>query len=214
MGAGLGPSELTAPITRHQERVMSMSSPPSNSEGLQAGAQLIRKHWALFLVEGIALIALGFLAIGVPLAAGLAVEIILGWILLIGGFVGLAAAIAARRLPAFGWTLLSAGLSILAGAALLWSPAQGVLSLTIVLIAFFALDGVTMIMMALGQRAHMPQGWGWLLANGVIDLFLAGVIFWGLPASAAWALGTLVGIDLLFAGSALSAISMGARQQA
>ena len=193
---------------------MPTSSPLPNSDALQTGALSIRKHWALFLAEGVALIALGFLAIGAPLAAGLAAEIILGWILLIGGFVGMAAAIAGRHLPAFGWTLLSAALSILAGAALLWSPAQGVLSLTIVLIAFFALDGATMIMMALGQRAHMPQGWGWLLANGVIDLFLAGAIFWGLPASAAWALGTLVGIDLLFAGSALSAIAMGARQQA
>ena len=49
------------------------------------------------------------------------------------------------------------------------------------------------------------------LANGIIDLVLAAIIFAGLPGTAAWALGLLVGINMLFGGTSLIAIAMHAR---
>src|SRR5271170_7634643 len=101
----------------------------------------LHDHWRLFLIEGIVLIVLGMAAIVIPPLAGLATTIILGWLFLIGGAVGLFATFGAREAPGFRWSLLSAAAALLAGVALLWDPLRGVATLTYVLIAFFIIDG-------------------------------------------------------------------------
>jgi len=101
----------------------------------------IRKHWVLFLVEGAMLVAFGMIAIIVPGIAALAVTILLGWLFLFSGILGLVTTIWMRRLPGFWWALLSALLAIAMGAALLWWPFGGVLSLTLGLAIFFLIEG-------------------------------------------------------------------------
>ena len=186
---------------------------PSGSADLAAALRKsLHEHWRLLLVEGIILVVLGAAAILVPPIAGLAATIFLGWLFLIGGVVGLVATLRARQAPGFGWSLLSAVVALLAGGVLLWNPLQGLLTLTYVLIAYFIVDGVLMIAFAIAHRRELSGRWEWLMVNGVIDLVLAALILMGLPGSSAWALGLLLGIDLVFAGSSLIAMALAARQ--
>jgi len=83
-----------------------------------------------------------------------------------------------------------------------------------VLIAFFILDGILMIVLSLAHRNELSGRWEWLLLNGVIDLVLAGIVISGLPGTLAWALGLLVGIDMIFGGAALIAMALEARRVA
>jgi uncharacterized membrane protein HdeD (DUF308 family) len=94
---------------------------------------------------------------------------------------------------------------------LLW-PLSGVLTLTLLLITFFVIEGVVSIMFALEHKRELSGRWGWMLASGIIDLILAAVIIAGLPGTAAWALGLLVGINMVFGGTALIAMALHARE--
>ena len=167
----------------------------------------------MFLVEGILLVILGLAAIIVPVVATLAVAILIGWLFLISGGVGLATTLYMRGAPGFWWALLSALIGIAAGIVLLLYPISGALSLTLVLIAFFVVEGIASIMYALEHRNQLTGRCGWMLVSGVVDLILAVIIFIGLPGTAAWALGLLVGINLLFGGSAMIGIALAARSE-
>jgi len=178
----------------------------------RAVASAIHEHWVLFLIEGIVLLILGVVAILVPLIATLAFTILVGWLFLISGIVGLIATFWARNAPGFWWSLISAVIGILAGLALLTSPVVGALSLTLVLVAFFIIEGIASIMYAVDHRRQLTSSWFWMLLSGVIDLILAAIILAGLPGTAVWALGLLVGINMLFGGAALIAMALAARQ--
>lgn len=168
-------------------------------------------HWQLFLFEGVVLVVLGIAALILPPLASIAVAILFGWLLFIGGVFGLITTLIGHHAPGFWWAILSSLIAIVAGILLFGWPAGGVLSLTLVLTAFLAADGILTIMLALDYRRALHGRWGWLLVNGVIDLILAAIIFIGLPASAAWAIGIIVGVDLLFGGSSLIAMALAAR---
>ena len=193
---------------------MSSINPTGNAALAAALRNSLHEHWRLLLAEGIILVLLGIAAILLPPVAGLAITIFIGWLLLIGGVVGLVATLSARHAPGFGWSLLSAIVALLAGGVLLWNPLQGLLTLTYVLIAYFVVDGVLMIAYAIAHRRELSGRWEWLMVNGVIDLVLAALILSGLPGSFAWALGLLVGIDLVFGGCSLIAMALAARQPA
>jgi uncharacterized membrane protein HdeD (DUF308 family) len=189
---------------------MSMGSGDAN-ELQRALAQSIREHWVLFLIEGIVLVVLGVLAIIIPPIATIAVTIFLGWLFLISGIVGLVTTFWARHAPGFWWSLLSAVVAIAAGIVLLGWPLPGAVSLTLLLIVFFIIEGVLSIMYALEHKKELSGRWGWMLISGIIDLILAAIIWAGLPGTAAWALGLLVGINMLFGGSAMIAMALHAR---
>ena len=174
-------------------------------------AAAVHDHWKAFLIEGILLVVLGLAAIVVPPLASLAVTIFLGWMFLISGAAGLALTLWARQLPGFGWSLLSAVLAIGAGLILLVQPATGVLTLTIVVGAYFLAEGVATIMYALEHRRETSARWSWLLFAGIVDLLIAAIIITGLPGSALWAVGLLVGNNLLFGGASLIGMALAAR---
>jgi uncharacterized membrane protein HdeD (DUF308 family) len=172
----------------------------------------VREHWKAFLIEGIVLSILGLAAIIVPQLASLAVTIYLAWMFLIMGILGLVMTFWARGMPGFWWSLISAVLAIAAGAILLARPMQGVLTLTIVLGAFFLAEGVATIMYALEHRRELSGRSSWLIVSGAVDIIISGLIITGLPSSAEWAIGLLVGINLLFGGSSLIGMALAARQ--
>jgi uncharacterized membrane protein HdeD (DUF308 family) len=174
-------------------------------------ANAVRQHSTMFLVEGIVLVVLGILAILVPNIATLAAEILIGWLLLIAGAVGLYMTFTTKGTPGYWWSLISAIISIIAGVLLLIWPLTGIVSLTIVLIAFFLIEGISSIMYAIQHRSELHGRWGWMLASGIVTLVLAFLIYAGLPSTAAWAIGLLVGIDLVFGGTALIGIALAAR---
>jgi len=190
---------------------MSTDQPTSPAELEAAIKKSLSEHWRLFLAEGIVLVALGIAAIIIPPIAGLATTIILGWLFLIGGTVGLVSTFGAHQAPGYGWSLLSAVAAVLAGIVLLWNPWQGLATLTYVLIAFFLIDGVLIIVLALQHRRELTGRWEWMMIGGIIDLVLALIIISGLPGTLAWALGLLVGIDLVWGGMSLIAMALAAR---
>jgi uncharacterized membrane protein HdeD (DUF308 family) len=189
-----------------------MSLNQSEVESMQQTVmRSVREHWVLYLIEGIVLVILGLLAIALPPIASLAVAIFLGWLFLISGVVGLITTLWMRNMPGFWWSLLSAVLAIAAGIVLIGWPVSGVMSLTLVLIVFFFVEGVLSIMFALEHRRQLIGRWGWMLASGIIDLILGAIILAGLPGTAAWALGLLAGINMLFGGTSLIAMATYAR---
>ena len=184
---------------------------PNIEQVQQAVATSLHEHWVLFLIEGIILVVLGLIAIIVPPIATLAVELLFGWLFLLSGVVGLITTFWMRDAPGFWWSLLSGVLGIAAGIVLLVWPLSGVLSLTLVLIVFFTIEGIASIMYALEHKRELSGRWGFMLASGIIDLIIAAIILFGPPGSAAWALGLLVGINLAFGGAALIAMALHAR---
>lgn len=185
---------------------------PQDVDRLQSELETTAKeHWKALLIEGIVLVVIGLAAIALPLFASIAVAIFLGWMFLISGVVGLYATFAGRQIPGFWWSLISALLAIAAGIILLWQPIAGTLTLTIVVGAYFIAEGVVTIMYALEHHRELTGRWGWLLAAGIVDLLVAAIIISALPGSAAWAIGLLFGINLVFGGTSLIGVALAAR---
>jgi uncharacterized membrane protein HdeD (DUF308 family) len=174
--------------------------------------EAVRRHWKTLLIEGIVLLVLGAIAIIVPEIATLAVAILLGWLLLISGVVGLISTLRMRSAPGFIWSLISAILGIAVGGILLVRPVGGIISLTLLLIVFFLIEGVASILFALDHRRQLSGRWGIMLLSGIVDILLAAIILAGFPGSSAWVIGLLLGINLVFGGAALISMALAARQ--
>ena len=115
-------------------------------------------------------------------------------------------------MPGFWWSLFSAALAVLAGLILIARPMQGVLTLTIVVGVYFLAEGVTTIMYALEHRRELSQRWSWLLVSGLMDILISFLVISGLPGSAEWAIGLLVGINLVLGGASLVGMALAARK--
>jgi uncharacterized membrane protein HdeD (DUF308 family) len=187
---------------------------PEFEKAQAALANSLLAHWKLFLTEGIVLVILGLAAVMLPLIATIAIAIVVGWIFLVSGVVGLVATFRMRNAPGFWWSLFSGIIGIAAGIVLLRWPLSGALSLTVILTLFLLLEGIVSIMFALEHKRELSGRWGMMLVSGVVDLILAGMIFAGLPGTAAWAIGLLVGVNMVFGGSALIAMALHAREAA
>jgi len=155
---------------------------------------------------GILTLILGFLAISAPLVSGVAVAITVGLILSASGIMEM---VFAFQAGSFGRGLLAflfGGVSLVMGGVMMARPLLGLASLTFVLAAYFMIDGVTHIMC--GVKHKPEQGWVWIVFSGAVSLLLALMIWGEWPLSGRWAIGTLIGIRLIFTG--WSMISMGA----
>src|ERR1700757_1052252 len=173
-------------------------------------ALTIHAHWKLFLDQGIVMMILGSLAVVVPILATLAVEIFVGWLFLVAGLFRAVWVWRSRQMPGFAWSLLTAVLAIILGLVLILRPLAGVLTLTMVLVAFFIVEGIASIIGAIEHRQHL-RSWVWVLFSGIVDLLLAYLIWAGWPSSADWAIGLLVGINMLFFGLLLVMTPLAAR---
>jgi uncharacterized membrane protein HdeD (DUF308 family) len=174
-------------------------------------AEAMHAHWKFFLAEGILMLVLGLLAIAVPEVASLAITILIGWLFFIGGIFRTLSLLRHRHMPGYWWSLLTAVLAIALGLILLLRPLAGVLTLTLALIIFFVVEGISAILLAIEHRRHLPS-WGWILLSGLVDLLLAFLIWDGWPSSAGWAIGLLVGINMVFVGVSLIMTSIAARK--
>jgi len=182
---------------------------PGHSDLQRTLRDALAAHWRLFLFQGALMIILGVLAVAAPAAATIAADIYIGWLFLVSGIVGLVAMFSARDIPAFLWSLVTAVLSV--GALLIWRPVEGALSLTMLLTAFFIAEGVIQIVTSITYRDAMGGSWGWMLVSGISDLALAAIIILGWPLTAGWALGLLVGINLITSGWAIAMAALAGR---
>jgi len=173
--------------------------------------ETVRLHWQLFLAQGVIMVILGVLAVVSPQISTIAVDIYVGWLFLLSGVVGLASTVLGMNVQAFLWLLLTAALSLFAGIVLLWHPVEGTVSLTLVLIALFLVEGIFQIAASISYRYAFPDAWGWMLASGIADLILVALMIKGWPSTAAWALGLIVGFNLITSGAAIIVVAFAGR---
>jgi uncharacterized membrane protein HdeD (DUF308 family) len=171
--------------------------------------EALSRNWGWLLAFGILMIILGIFAIAMPKPATLAVQVALGWILVIGGIVEGIHAFMAQGWRGFLLELLSAILYLAVGILLLVNPVAGALALTVVLAVFLIVEGILKVILAFQVRDH--RGWGWLLASGILSLLLGLLIWAEWPVSGLWVIGLLVGAQLLFTGWTLVMLALAAR---
>lgn len=167
-----------------------------------------RPIWVL--IFGIALIVFGLLAITMPQISTLAVELMIGWLLLLSGVVHGWSTFSMRGAWNIAGSAIVAILSLVVGGMLLLNPFEGILTLTMLMVAFFLAAGVAKIYYAF-QNRHV-RGWGWGVVSGIASLAIGVLILVGWPSTATWALGLLFGIDLFISGWSLIAIYPALRQ--
>jgi uncharacterized membrane protein HdeD (DUF308 family) len=150
---------------------------------------------------GVLFIVLGVIAIAEPMVAGLAIAVLAGWLLMFGG---VAHAVAAFRGEGVGhviWQSVLAALYLIGGFYFVTHPLLGLGSLTLFLAAILMLEAGVRI--AAYFQVRSLAGSGWLLVNGLVTLLLGGMIWAQWPSSSVWAIGTLIGINLLMTGISL-----------
>ncbi len=146
----------------------------------------------------IVMIVLGFLAVFLPLATGIGVSILAGWLIVFGGFAYMAHAFAAHRAGTFLWRILIGIVYVIGGAYLAFNPGLALASLTLIMALIFFAESVLEIVVFFEFRA-LP-GSGWILFNSIITFLLAYMIWSPWPSSSAWVIGTLLGINLIMSG--------------
>lgn len=185
---------------------MSAESLEGQSDQELNDMEIPREYKGWFFGLGVALIILGVAAISLPMFVALTIDVIVGAILAIGGIAHIGHALMSRKWKGFLLGLLVGVLYLVAGVVMLANPLQGVLTLTLLLVAFFIVDGIFKIGLALKLRPI--YGWFWPLTNGILSLILAGLIWSNWPSSAAWAIGLLVGIDIIFSGVIMAGFAL------
>jgi len=193
-------------------RAHTMTNQERAPQQAAAPASEISDHWRLLFFEGVVLIIFGAFALILPALAIVAVNLLLGWLFLAVGALGLVTTMMARQAPGFWWAVASAVASIIAGLFLTVWPMKGFYAVTITLAGFLLFDGLMMILFGIDHRRQRSHRWLWLVINGVIDLFLAPLILMvTFVAAAIWLLPTVIGIDLLFGGWSLVAVASAAK---
>jgi uncharacterized membrane protein HdeD (DUF308 family) len=153
------------------------------------------------MIAGVLEVILGAVAIIVPAVASVATAIFIGWVLVFASGFYAWDAFSVRHRGRMALRLILAVLTFAAGIYLLVAPLDGVFTLTVMLVIWFAATGTARLVMGLAELG--TPGAGWLAATGAMSLILAILIAVQLPSSAGWAIGLLVGINLLFSGMAL-----------
>jgi len=182
----------------------------NQTEAMNGWGELVRENAGWLVALGIAQVFLGMLAIAAPLVTGVAVSWMVGALLLMAGL-----SFVVQAFKAGSWGLGILGfllgvLTVLGGLALLARPLYGVAVMTLVLGAYFLVSGINMT--ACGFRLKGCPGSGWTVFAGIVTILLALLIWSDWPLSGRWAVGTLVGIHILFTGWSMIAIGGAARQ--
>jgi uncharacterized membrane protein HdeD (DUF308 family) len=167
-----------------------------------------RAGWGIFL--GILTVALGILLIAFPLAAATFTAVVIGAILIIAGVVDIALALRAHTGGAFFLRLLLGIVYVIGGFLILMNPLWGVAVLTLVLGVMLLFEAGLATVLAFDMKP--ASGWGWFLFDAAITALLGILILAHWPASAIWAIGTLVGVAVLMRGITRIALSAGLRK--
>lgn len=172
---------------------------PEVREGLE-------RSWKALMFVGILAIVVGCIAILVPAVASVGTAIFIGWILLIAGAFLVAAAFSAHSVGSLVVRLIWAALTVIVGIWLIVEPHNGTLTLTLVLGIYFLFMGLTRVTIAFLGRGQPNAGLVGL--SGVAGLLIGILVLAKFPSSADWAIGLLVGIDLIFAGWTLTSVAL------
>jgi uncharacterized membrane protein HdeD (DUF308 family) len=176
----------------------------------EAMRETVRRHSLWYLVQSALMIVGGIIALIYPILSSFALVLFLGWVLIISGIIQGISLIGAQNVPHFWLQLVSVVLSVIVGVLLLRHPGVGLLTLTLLLIVFFMVEGISKLIFALTIRPF--PNWGWVLASGIVGILLSFYLWASLPTTAIWLLGVLLGIQLICEGAALGYLAWQARQ--
>jgi uncharacterized membrane protein HdeD (DUF308 family) len=190
---------------------MTMSLEAAAQVMRDAMRETIRRHSLWYLVQGGLMVLGGILALVYPVLSTAAVLLLLGWILIITGVIQGISLIGARSVPHFWLQLVSVVLSVIVGVLIIRHPAEGLLTITLLLIVFFMIEGISKVIFSLTIRPF--PNWGWVLASGVVGILLALFLWASLPVTAVWLLGVLLGILLISEGAALAYLAWQVRSK-
>ena len=185
---------------------MATANPP---HGLHAPSSVIRKASGWLIAIGVLFVVLGLSAIAEPLMAGLAIAFLVGWLLIIGGAMHFAAAFGGGGVWRVIVQILLGIVYVLGGVYFLTHPLLGLGTLTLLLAGIILAEAVFEIVLYFRHRA--THGSSWLLINALITLLVGGLIWFHWPSSSVWAIGTLIGVNLLMTGISRLMVGMAAR---
>lgn len=160
----------------------------------------VKRHSTWTIIMGIVIVLLGIVLVAHPFAAALTMTVMLGWMLALVGIAQFVFALNSGRVGTFFLKALSALLFVIAGLGLALFPATGVATLTAMLGVFLVVEACVLIATAFQMRPM--SGWGWFLFDGLASLALGIMVLAHWPSSSVWAIGTLLGIAVLFSGFA------------
>jgi uncharacterized membrane protein HdeD (DUF308 family) len=180
------------------------------TEGLHEAGTIIKKASGWFIAMAVVFILLGMMAIIEPGIAGLAVTILVGWVLIFGGGAHLVAAFSGGGAGRVIWQILIGIVYIVGGLYFLTHPLLGLGTLTLLLAVIILMEAVFEIIAYFRMRGQ--GGSGWLLVNALITLLLGGLIWFHWPSSSVWAIGILVGVNLLMTGFSRLMFGLAARK--
>lgn len=189
---------------------MSMSLDLAAEVFREAMRETVKRYSLWYLIEGVLLVVAGILAIIYPVISSGAVVILLGWLLIASGLLQGLSLLGARRVPHFWLQLISVILAILIGFLFLRDPAQGLMTLALLLIIFFMMEGISKVVFALTIRPF--PNWGWVLASGLVGILLALILWASLPVTAVWLIGLLLGVNLISIGAAIGYLAWQVRK--
>ncbi len=180
------------------------------TEGLRGAGTIIKKASGWFIGMAVVFILLGMMAIIEPGIAGLAVTILVGWLLIFGGGAHLVAAFSGGGAGRVIWQILIGIVYIVGGLYFLTHPLLGLGTLTLLLAVIILMEAVFEVIAYFRMRGQ--EGSGWLLVNALITLLLGGLIWFHWPSSSVWAIGILVGVNLLMTGFSRLMFGLAARK--
>lgn len=171
--------------------------------------QKIQENWGWFLTLGVALVIGGMILIAAPLATSIAVTVLIAAVLFIGGLVQIYNSLKTKGTSSFLWNLITGIVAVIGGILIYVNPIVGAFTLTLLLAAIFAAQGISQILLAFKLKPH--EGWVWVLVAGIVSLAAGLMIAIDLPGSATWALGLIAGVSVLINGWSYIAIALAAR---
>jgi len=176
----------------------------------QSTGDVFKEAAGMSIGLAVAMIVLGLLAVALPFATGIGISILMACIIVFSGFAYFAYAFAARRAGAVIWRMLIGIVYIIGGGYLAFHPALALASFTLVVAVIFLFEGIMEIVVFFQFRSL--QGSGWILFDGIVTLFLSYLIWRPWPLSSVWAIGILVGINLMVSGITWLMVSVAARR--
>jgi uncharacterized membrane protein HdeD (DUF308 family) len=189
---------------------MSVASPTFETDVAPA---IFRRHWGWLLAFAIVQVIAGSFAMAIPTLASLVGVALFGWLMIMSGIFQVVHAVRVRRWPGFALHLLGGLLYLAAGVLVLLYPLPGALALTLLLAGLFLADGVLRILVASrARRQERKKGWGWMLAGGIASIVLGAMLIVGWPSTALWAIGLLLGVNLVFGGAMNAALALACRK--
>lgn len=186
---------------------MSGQSPgtPTRSTADEFAAKIVENR-GVFIALGLVLIVVGITAIAAPLVTTIVAKVFLGWVFLMAGVSQVLHAFATRGWKGFLGELLLGALYTAVGVWLAFFPLTGIIGLTVLLAATFVADGLLKLQIGFGVRPG--SGWFWMIVSGIVAIVAGVLLVMGLPSTATWAIGLLVGVNILMSGVAFLSVAL------